>query len=73
MTYVMLVGTEVALLEGLAQSLAGLGHRPSVAASLSDARDLCLARPPLVLVVHRALASTSGAELLTVPIAAGGE
>ena len=72
MTYVMLVGTEVALLEGLAQSLAGLGHRPSVAASLSDARDLCLARPPLVLVVDRALASTSGAELLTVPIAAGG-
>lgn len=72
MTYVMLVGTEVALLEGLAQSLAGLGHRPAVAASLSDARDLCLAHPPLVLVVDRALASASGAELLALPIAAGG-
>lgn len=72
MTYVMLVGTDVALLEGLAQSLAGLGHRPSVTASLSDARDLCSAHPPLVLVVDRALASSAGAELLTVPIAAGG-
>src|SRR5450759_4476745 len=58
MTYVMLVGTDVALLEGLAQSLAGLGHRPSVTASLSDARDLCSAHPPLVLVVDRALLNT---------------
>lgn len=72
MTYVMLVGTDVALLEGLAQSLAGLGHRPTVAASLSDARDLCVARPPLVLLVDRTLASSAGAELLAIPIAAGG-
>ena len=72
MTYVMLVGTDVALLEGLAQSLAGLGHRPSVTASIADAREACLARPPLVLVVDRTLASSAGAELLAVPIAAGG-
>jgi hypothetical protein len=72
MTYVMLVGPDVALLEGLAQSLAGLGHWPSVSTSLSDARELCAAHPPLVLVVDRALASSGGAELLTVPIAAGG-
>ena len=72
MTYVMLVGTDVALLEGLAQSLAALGHRPSVTTSLLDARELCSAHPPLVLVVDRALASSAGAELLAVPIAAGG-
>lgn len=72
MTYVMLVGTDAALLEGLAQSLAALGHRPAVTMSLSDARELCASHPPLVLVADRALASSSGAELLAVPIAAGG-
>jgi len=72
MTYVMLVGTDVALLEGLAQSLAGLGHRPAVTTSLSDARELAASLPPLVLVIDRALASSAGAELLAVPISAGG-
>ena len=72
MTHVMLVGADVALLEGLAQSLAGLGHRPSVCASLVDAREACSTRPPLLLVVDRALASSAGAELLHLPIAAGG-
>lgn len=72
MTYVMLVGADAALLEGLAQSLAGLGHRPAVAHSLGDARELAAAHPPLVIVVERALASAAGAELLAVPIAAGG-
>ena len=72
MAYVMLVGTDVALLEGLAQSLAGLGHRPSVTTSLSDARELAARLPPIVLVVDRAMASSAGAELLAVPVAAGG-
>ena len=72
MTHVLLIGTDVALLEGLAQSLAGLGHRPAVTATLSDARELASAQPPLVLVVERGLASGAGAELLAVPIAAGG-
>jgi len=72
MTYVMLVGSDVALLEGLAQSLAGLGHRPAVTTSLAEARELAAPLPPLVLVVDRSLASSAGAELLAVPIAAGG-
>jgi DNA-binding NtrC family response regulator len=72
MTYVMLIGSDVALLEGLAQSLAGLGHRPAVTSTLTEARELASAHPPLVLVVDRALASSAGAELLAVPIAAGG-
>lgn len=72
MTYVMLVGTDVALLEGLAQSLAGLGHRPSVAISFAEASEAATANPPLVLVVDRTMASSSGAEMLAVPIAAGG-
>ncbi len=72
MTDVLLVGSDVALLEGLAQTLSGLGHRTAVARSLTEAREVAVARPPLVLVVDRALASSSGADLLTVPIAAGG-
>lgn len=72
MTYVMLVGTDLALLEGLAQSLAALGHRPAVTASLADARELAASLPPLVLVIDRTLASSAGAEMLAVPIAAGG-
>ena len=72
MAYVMLVGTDVALLEGLAQSLAALGHRPAVTSSLADARELATHLPPLLLVIDRALASNAGAEMLGVPIAAGG-
>jgi DNA-binding NtrC family response regulator len=72
MTHVTLVGEDVALLEGLAQVLATLGHAPTVARSLGEARELCAARPPLVLVADRALASSAGAELLSVPLAAGG-
>lgn len=72
MTHVMLVGTDSALLEGLAQSLAALGHAPQVARSLAEARELTAGHPPLVLVVDRALASSAGAELLSAPLAAGG-
>jgi DNA-binding NtrC family response regulator len=72
MTHVLLVGGDVALLEGLAQSLAAMGHSPDVAASLAEARELALSDPPLVLVVNRALAGSAGAELLAIPLAAGG-
>ena len=72
MTRVLLVGGDVALLEGLAQSLAAQGHGPNVATSLSEARELAMTEPPLVLVVDRALASSAGAELLAIPLAAGG-
>ena len=72
MTHVLLVGGDVALLEGLAQSLGAQGHAPAVTASLADARELAMSDPPLALVVNRALASSSGAELLAIPLAAGG-
>ena len=72
MTHVLLVGGDVALLEGLAQSLAAQGHAPAVTASLPEARELAMSDPPLALVVDRGLASSSGAELLAIPLAAGG-
>jgi DNA-binding NtrC family response regulator len=72
MTHVLMVGGDVALLEGLAQSLAAQGHSPAVATSLAEASELALAQPPLVLVVNRALASSAGSDLLAIPLAAGG-
>lgn len=72
MAQVMLVGPDAALLEGLAQSLARVGHSSSVAASLGEARELASASPPLVLVADRLMASSAGGELLSVPIAPGG-
>ena len=72
MTHVLLVGEDVALLEGIAQSLAAQGHAPAVAASLAEAREVAMHRAPLALVVNRELASSAGAELLAIPLAAGG-
>lgn len=72
MTDVLLVGSDVALLEGLAQALGAEGHRPVVCASLAEAREIAVAAPPLVLVADRELASSAGAQLLAIPVAAGG-
>ena len=72
MTHVMLVGGDVALLEGLSQALAALGHTSKVARTLAEAGEMSRAQAPLVLVVDRTLASNAGAELLAAPLAAGG-
>jgi len=72
MSHVTLVGTDQALLEGLAQSLSALGHQTTVAGSFGEARELAASRPPLVLVADRALANDAGAELLSVPLTSGG-
>jgi DNA-binding NtrC family response regulator len=72
MTHVLLVGGDVALLEGLAQSLAAQGHAPAVTGSLAEARELARCDPPLARGVDRVMASGSGAELLAIPLAAGG-
>lgn len=72
MTQVTLVGSDLALLEGLAQSLSALGHQTTVARSLGEAREMAVTSPPLVLVADRAMATDAGAELLSVPLTDGG-
>ncbi len=72
MTQILLVGTELPLLEGLAQSFAVLGFKPVVAQSLGEAREVAAQRPPLVAVVSRALAAQSAADTLSIPLAPGG-
>lgn len=72
MTSILLVGTDVPLLEGLSQSFAALGFTPQVAQSLHDARELAAHDEPLIAVVSRGLAEASGAEMLGIPLAPGG-
>lgn len=68
----LLVGEHAALLEGLSQSLAVLGFRPRVAQTLTEARDLALSRPPLVVVVHRDMAMIASADAIGLTLAPGG-
>ena len=72
MTQILLVGTELPLLEGLAQSFAAQGFAPVVAQSLHDAREAAAHDPPLIVVVSRALAAAASAETLSMPLAPGG-
>jgi DNA-binding NtrC family response regulator len=72
MTKILLVGTELALLEGLSQSLASAGFSPQVAQTLHEARELAGASTPLVAVVSRVLAAASSAETLSIPLVPGG-
>lgn len=72
MTQILLIGGELPLLEGLAQSFAALGFRPVVAQTLHEGRELATHDAPLVAVVSRRLASESSAEALSIPLAPGG-
>lgn len=72
MMQILLVGTELPLLEGLAQSFASLGFKPVVAQSLAEAREVATLHPPLVAVVSRTLAGASSADTLSIPLAPGG-
>jgi hypothetical protein len=72
MTQILLIGTELPLLEGLAQSFAALGFTPHVAQSFHEAREIALQEAPLVTIVSRALAAESSAEMLSIPLAPGG-
>jgi hypothetical protein len=68
MATVVLLGSDVALLEGVAQTLATAGHRPALTRTPSDVCELASSCPPLVLIVEREF----GAEAARVPLAPGG-
>lgn len=69
---VLLVGSEPALLEGLAQSFAAQGYSPRVLGSLTEAREAGLAAPPLLVLVEQAMAAEASADAAAVPLAPGG-
>jgi DNA-binding NtrC family response regulator len=73
MATILLAGEDPALLEGLVQSLVALGHDPSVALSLAEARDTAArGSAPLMLVIDRGFVDGTGMEVLSVPLAPGG-
>ena len=72
MTRILLVGDDLPLLEGLAQSLASSGFTPIVAQTLAEAREIAVHDAPLVAIVSRALAAAASADTLSIPVAPGG-
>lgn len=70
MATILLVGEDAALLEGLAQMFAALGHNSTVVRTLAEAREASLRLSPIVAVVDRTLVANDHA--LGVTCAAGG-
>ncbi len=71
MATILLVGTDVPLLEGLAQTLAAVGHNPQITSSLAEAMEAAALEAPLLAVVDRALILPAG-EAARIPLARGG-
>ena len=71
MATILLIGPDAPLLEGLAQTLAAVGHQPILANSIAEGIEHASAAPPMVGVVERGLAVASG-EALRIPLAPGG-
>lgn len=75
MSSIVLIGSDGALLEGLAQTLAAAGHRVRIADSTLDGVQIAAAEPPLVAVVERdaAVALTRAGTIgPLLPLAPGG-
>jgi len=72
MNPILLVGTELPLLEGLSQSFAALGLTTVVAHSVHEAREIAVHNPPLIGVISRDLAAPATADALSIPLAPGG-
>lgn len=71
MAKVILVGADVALLEGLAQTLVGLGHDVSFAPTVADAAgSLSVDLPAMAVVSSEALAEAGAG--MTLPLTPGG-
>ena len=71
MATILLIGSDEALLEGLAQSLTALGHRALMPHDVSEAVDIATAQPPLLAVLGQA-ALHSDPRALRIPVVPGG-
>ena len=71
MAKVILIGTDVALLEGLAQTLIGFGHEVSFASTVSEAAGSVSADLPALAVVSSE-ALEDGGIATTLPLTPGG-
>ena len=69
---VILVGTDDALLEGLAQSFAASGLTPHVVGTLYEACEVAADAAPIMVVIDRQMAARSGGDALSIQLAPGG-
>ena len=70
MATILLIGSDAALLEGLAQTLGAVGHQARIADTVSEGVELSIGALPLIAVVERTLAAP--AEALRIPLQPGG-
>lgn len=71
MAKILLVGSDVALLEGLSQTLTGSGHEVCLAGSVDEASDVCRdGAPNIAIVSEEALAAPGAGAAL--PLSASG-
>jgi DNA-binding NtrC family response regulator len=71
MATILLIGQDDALLEGVAQLLAGAGHATRIARTTAEGLELAAAQPPLAVIVERRLALDEP-DVLRAPLASGG-
>jgi hypothetical protein len=72
MAMILLIGTDLALLEGVAQSLGAIGHQTRLALTLAEGTDLAGSGiPPLLAVIQRDLV-VGKTDALRIPLAPGG-
>lgn len=69
---ILLVGTDSALLEGLAQSFAARSCPICVAPGLTEALEAVTTNPPLVAIIERSMAVGAPGKALALPLAPGG-
>jgi DNA-binding NtrC family response regulator len=69
---ILLVGSDSALLEGLAQAFAARSCPICVAPGLTEALEAVSTNPPLVAVIERPLAVVAPGKTLALPLAPGG-
>lgn len=69
---ILLVGSDSALLEGLAQSFAARSWSICVAPGLTEALEAVSTNPPLVAVIERPMAVDAPGKALALPLAPGG-
>jgi DNA-binding NtrC family response regulator len=71
MATIVLIGTDLSLLEGISQTLAAEGHRVTFSASVAESLAHGSSEQPLLAVVERSAALTNG-DVLRLPLAPGG-
>lgn len=71
MATILLIGTDAALLEGLAQLLAGSGHSARIVQTMAEGRQLAAVYPPLAVLVETRLALEEP-DVIPAPMARGG-